>query len=118
MTKTRLFDAARYLDTDEAVALFIAEALADGDAGFIADAFGIAARAKGMTQIAKSAGLSRENLYKALSAEGNPELSTLLGVVKALGLELSVAPVRKTDATNKGRTAPRRRRTAKATEAA
>ena len=89
-TKTKPFDPAKYLDDDEAIAAYIEEAIEIGDPAFIADELGVVARAKGMGQIAKDAGLSRESLYKALSADGNPELGTILKVMKALGLRLSV----------------------------
>ena len=88
------FDPSEYLDSDETAAFYISEALATGDVAFIADSIGVVARAKSMSQIAQSAGLSRESLYKALSVGGNPELSTLLKVIKALGLELSALPAR------------------------
>ena len=88
--ETRPYDSARYLDSDEAVAAYMEAAFETGDAAFIAHAFGIAARARGMTQIAKDAGLSRESLYRALGENGNPEFSTVLKVAKALGLRLAV----------------------------
>ena len=88
--KLKAFDPAKYLDDDEAIAAYIEEAIDIGDPAFIADALGVVARAKGMGQIAKDAGLSRESLYKALSADGNPEFGTILKVMKALGLRLSV----------------------------
>ena len=87
--KTRPFDPARYLDSGEAIAAFLDEAFKTGDAAFISHAFGIAARARGMTQIAKDAGLSRESLYRALGEGGNPEFATVLKVAKALGLKLT-----------------------------
>jgi probable addiction module antidote protein len=82
------FDAARYLESAESQGQLLSDALASGDAGYIAAALGVIARAKGMTQVAKDAGVTREALYKALSAEGDPKLSTLLGVMKALNFEL------------------------------
>ena len=88
--KTKPFDPAKYLDDDDAIAAYIEEAIDIGDSAFIADALGVVARAKGMGQIAKDAGLSRESLYKALSADGNPEFGTILKVMKALGLRLTV----------------------------
>ncbi len=91
--KTRPFDPAAYLDSDEAVAAYLNEALDTGDAGFIADALGVIARARGMTQVARDAGLSRESLYRTLSSEGNPELSTLVRVISVLGLRLTARPV-------------------------
>jgi probable addiction module antidote protein len=85
------YDSAEYLDTDEAIAEFITAAFETGDAPFIAHAFGVAARARGMTQIAKDAGLSRESLYRALGENGNPEFATMLKVARALGLKLGVS---------------------------
>ncbi len=90
-TKTHPYDTAAFLETDEDISAYMNEALETGDAAFIAHALGVVARARGMTQIARDAGLSRESLYRALSSEGNPELSTLLRVVKALGLRLDVS---------------------------
>jgi probable addiction module antidote protein len=89
--KTTRFDSAEYLDSDEAIGAYLEEALETEDPAFIAHALGTVARARGMSQIAKETGLSRESLYKALSAEGNPEFSTVIRVMKALGLRLSVA---------------------------
>lgn len=90
-TKTTRFDAADYLDSDEAVVAYLEEALATNDPAFVAHALGTVARARGMAGIAKKAGLSRESLYKALSGEGNPEFATILRVLRALGLKFSVA---------------------------
>ena len=90
--KTHPFDPADYLDTEEAVAVYMTEALDTNDPAFIADALGVVARARGMTKVAREAGLSRESLYRALSPEGNPELSTVLRVIGVLGLRLSVRP--------------------------
>ncbi len=89
--KTTPFDAADYLDTPEDIAAFLDESLKIGDPAFFAKALGIASRAKGMTEIAKEAGVSRESLYRALSEDGDPRLSTLFGVIKALGLRLTTA---------------------------
>lgn len=89
--KTTRYDSADYLNSDEAILAYLEEALDTDDPAFIAQALGTVARARGMTQVAKDAGLSRESLYKALSADGNPEFSTVIRVVKALGLKLSVA---------------------------
>lgn len=88
--ETRPFDSARYLDSAEAVAAYVDEAFQTGDAAFIAHALGVAARARGMTEVAKAAGLSRESLYKALSDKGNPEFATVLRVAGALGLRVGV----------------------------
>jgi probable addiction module antidote protein len=90
--ETTAFDPAEYLDNDEAIAGYLTDALETGDSAFIADALGVVARAKGMKQIAEDAGLSRESLYRALSGRGNPEFSTVLKVVSALGLRLSATP--------------------------
>lgn len=89
--KTTAFDSAAYLDNDEAISAYVEEALATEDPAFIAKALGTVARARGMGQIAKKAGLSRESLYKALSAEGNPEFGTVIRVMHALGLKLSAS---------------------------
>lgn len=85
------FDAAEFLDDEQSQAELLADAFETGDTAYIANALGIVARARGMTSIAKDAGVTREALYKALSEKGDPRLSTLLGVVKALGLKVSVA---------------------------
>ncbi len=84
------YDVAEYLDTLEEMAAYLEAAIdeANGDAAFIAKALGDIARAKGMTQIARESGLSRESLYKALSGERSPEFDTILKVINALGLKL------------------------------
>lgn len=87
-TRTRPYDTAEYLETEEDMALYLEAALEDGDPKVVAAALGDIARAHGMTQIAKATGLSRESLYKALSPEGNPEWATILKVVQSLGLQL------------------------------
>jgi probable addiction module antidote protein len=89
---TRSFDPAVYLDSSEAMLAYLDGAFADGDAGEIADALGVVARARGMSQIAEDAGMSRQALYKALSSDGNPEFATVLKVVRALGLRLHPEP--------------------------
>jgi probable addiction module antidote protein len=89
MGKTTRFDAADYLDTEERQVAYIAAALETGDADFVRDALGLVARARGMAEIAKHAGLNRESLYKALGEAGNPEFSTVMRIVRALGLTLS-----------------------------
>jgi probable addiction module antidote protein len=71
--------------------MYLQLALDDGHPGMVADALGAIARARGMAGVAKKSGLGRESLYKALSATGNPELGTVLKVIRALGLELRVA---------------------------
>jgi len=85
MRKTTRFDAADYLDTEERQVAYITAALETGDADFVRDALGLVARARGMGQIAKNAGLNRESLYKALGETGNPEFSTVMRIVRALG---------------------------------
>ncbi len=87
-----VFDAAEYLETPEHIAEFLTAALETGDAAYIAHAIGTAARAKGMTAIAEAAGLSRENLYRALSANGHPELETIMRVLRALDVQLVATP--------------------------
>lgn len=87
--KLTTYDPAEDLASDDAMALFMAEAFQTGDAGYIAHALGVVARAKGMAQIAGQTGLSREQLYRSFSENGNPTLKTTLAVMKALGLELS-----------------------------
>ncbi len=90
--KTRPFDPAEYLATPEAIAEYLAAAFETGEPAVIADALGVAARAHGMTALARDTGLSRSSLYRALSAQGEPELSTVLKVMHALGLELAPVP--------------------------
>ncbi len=87
-----VFDAADYLKSEQEISSFLEAALddADGDPELIAHFLGIAARARGMTKIAKKTGLTRAALYKALSAQGNPEFATIMKVINALGLKLKV----------------------------
>ena len=92
-TKTARFDAAAFLDTAERQAEYISAALETGDPDFVRDAVGVVARARGMTRVARAAGLNRESLYKALGEAGNPEFGTILGVLRALGFELAARPV-------------------------
>ena len=87
-TKTKIWDAVEHLKTEEDMAAYFEAALEENDPSLIAAALGDIARAKGMTYVAQKAGLGRESLYKALSPEGNPEFSTILKVVTALGLKL------------------------------
>ncbi len=86
--KTTKWDVVDYLKTDEDMVDYLEAAMEDGNPVVIATAIGNIARAKGMTQIARKAGIGRVSLYKALSPEGNPEFATVLKVVKALGLRL------------------------------
>lgn len=92
--ETRLWDAAEHFETEEDMAAYLDAALEDGDPTLVVAALGDIARAKGMTQIARDAGLGRESLYKALSATGNPEFATILKVVRALGLQFHVQAAR------------------------
>ncbi len=92
-TKTRPWDAAEYLTSEEEMASYLEAALDEGDPALFAAALGDVARAKGMTEIARQAGLGRESLYKALSPEGNPEFATVLKVLRSLGLKLHATPV-------------------------
>lgn len=89
-TTTTRYDVAEHLRNHEEMAAYLEACLeeANGDAAFIAKALGDIARAKGMAQVARDAGLSRESLYKALSGERSPDFETILKVVRALGLVL------------------------------
>ena len=91
-TPTRPWDVAEHLVTAEDMAEYLEAALEDGDPHLVAAALGDIARARGMAQIAREAGLGRESLYKALSPDGNPEFATVLKVVRALGLRLHAVP--------------------------
>ncbi|MFZ5723400.1 MAG: addiction module antidote protein [Pseudomonadota bacterium] len=91
-TVTRPFDVVDYLKTDADLQAYLDAALEEDDPALFAAALGDIARAKGMSQLARDTGLGRESLYKALSAEGNPELATVFKVVRALGLKLHVGP--------------------------
>ena len=93
-TVTTPWDPAEHLQTPADMAAYLEAALQDGDATLVAAALGDIARAQGMSQVARAAGLGRESLYKALSPAGNPELGTILKVVSALGLQLHAAPAR------------------------
>ena len=88
--RTIPFDPARYLGSRKAQAELLADAISSGDAGYIAAALGVIARARGMSEVASEAGITREALYKSLSVEGDPRLTTVLGVTKALGITLSM----------------------------
>jgi len=93
-TATTRYDVAEHLRSPEEMAAYLEACMeeAGDDAAFVAKALGDIARAKGMTQVARDAGLSRESLYKALSGERNPGFDTILKVTRALGIELHVAP--------------------------
>lgn len=89
--RTRPFDAAEYLETEEDMAAYLEAALETNEVESVVQALGTIARARGMAQIARETGLRRESLYKALSPDGNPEFATVLKVVKALGIRLHAA---------------------------
>lgn len=93
-TKTTRYDVAEHLRTPKEMAAYLEACIerANGDAAFIAKALGDIARAKGMTKVARDAGLSRESLYKALSGDRSPGFDTILKVVDALGLKLHAEP--------------------------
>ena len=87
--KLTTYEPAEDLTSNAAIATFMAEAFATEDAGYIAHALGVVARAKGMSQIASETGLSREQLYRSFSESGNPTLKTTIAVMKALGIVLT-----------------------------
>jgi len=96
VTKTRLqvrpFDAAHYLNSEEEIAAYLDVVLEDNDPMLLAIALGDIARARGMSELARKTGLSRESLYKSLSGERVPSTETLLKVIHALGFKLTVSP--------------------------
>lgn len=95
-TATSHYDVAEHLRTPKEMAAYLEACLEDahGDAALVAKALGDIARAKGMAQVARDAGLSRESLYKALSGDRSPSLDTILKVIAALGLNLHARPAR------------------------
>ena len=88
------YDSADYLKTEEDVAAYLEAVMEEGgdDPAYVARALGVVARARNMTALAQEVGMSRVGLNKALSGEGNPTLSTVLKVAKALGLKVSIQP--------------------------
>ena len=92
MTETLPFDAAEHLTRPEAQLELLADAVESGDSHYLAVALGTIARARGMTRVAKEAGVTRDALYKALATDGDPRLSTFVGVIRALGLKLTISP--------------------------
>lgn len=92
--KATKWDASEYLESEADIAAYLNAALEDGDTSVIATALGNIARAKGMTQLAKETGITRDGLYKALSPTGNPSFDTVQKVVKAFGLKIDVATAR------------------------
>jgi probable addiction module antidote protein len=93
MTKAEPYDAADYLDSPEMIAAYLTEAFGSDDPALMAMAIGAVARAKGMTAIAEKAGLSRENLYRALGGDAKPEFGTVIKVLHALGIDLIAQPM-------------------------
>jgi probable addiction module antidote protein len=90
VVKTRPFDPANYLQTEEDILYYLEAAMEGNDPKHIASALGDVARSKGMSEIARKAGVGRQALYSALSENGNPTLETLVSVLSALGLQLTV----------------------------
>jgi probable addiction module antidote protein len=90
-TKTTPYDAADYLDTVDAVTIFMEDVLETNDPAFITHCLGVVARSEGMSEVARKTGLSRESLYRALSKDGNPEFATIIKVLAALELKLTVS---------------------------
>jgi len=93
--KTAPFDAAEYLTTPEAIAAYLNDAIANGDADELVAALGSVARVKGMSVIARDTGLGRESLYKALNRSSNPAFATINRVIASLGLRMAVEPARR-----------------------
>jgi probable addiction module antidote protein len=91
IVKTLPWKTEDHLETAEDIQAYLEAVFEDGDPELIAYALGAVARSKGMTEIARRTGLGRQSLYKALSPEGHPEFATVLGVVRALGLKLTVS---------------------------
>lgn len=87
-TKTRIWDAAEHLESQEDMAAYLEAALELDDPALFAAALGDIVRAKGLAQIAREAGVGRESLYKTLSADGNPQFATVLKIMHSLGLKL------------------------------
>lgn len=87
--KLKKWDVIDYLKSDKEMALYLEACLEEGDPALVIAALGDIARARGMAQLARDTGISREGLYKALSADGNPEFATVMKVIKALGLKLT-----------------------------
>ena len=89
--KTTRFDVANYLSDEETILEYFTQVMEEGDSAEIIEALGHIARARGMSQLAKDAGLGRESLYKALAPDAMPRFDTILKVTRALGLKLTVS---------------------------
>lgn len=111
--KTTRWDAADFLTSERRIALFLQAAFDDGDPAVISAALGEVARARGMTDLARETGIRRESLYTALSREGNPELKTLVKVLRAFGLSVAVQPVGPRSRLSRRRSASRNASTTK-----
>jgi probable addiction module antidote protein len=92
MVKTKPFDAAEYLDSPEMIAAYLTESFESDDPAAIAMAIGAVARSQGMSAVAEKAGLSRENLYRALGGDAKPEFATVIKVLRAIGIDLVAQP--------------------------
>lgn len=91
--ETRPFDVADFMETDEEQSEYLSLAFETGEEALIKKALSTVARARGMAEVAKDADLSRQGLYKSLSETGDPKLSTLMGVLKAFGMQVVIQPV-------------------------
>jgi putative addiction module killer protein/probable addiction module antidote protein len=94
VSKLKKFDAAEHLRTPEARAEYLNIVLTDGDPTEVRDALNLVARAQGMSEIAKAAGVTREGLYKTLGENGNPEFATVLRIIGAMGIRLTAEPAK------------------------
>ena len=94
------FDPSEYLDSPEAIAVFMSDIMESNDPGVIADGIGEVAKAKGMTALSKMTGIGRERLYASFGKNGNPTLRSLIAIMQALGLQLSAKPIKKGKAKN------------------
>ena len=92
MKVAKKWDMAKYLDSEEMISEYLNAALEDGDPAVISAALGNIARARGMSQLSRETGVTRDGLYKALSPTGNPSFSTVQSVISALGLKVVVKP--------------------------
>ncbi len=93
ISKLKKFDLAESLDSEEKIAIYLQLVLEENDPGELAHALGVVAKARGMTQIAKEAGIGRESLYKALRSGSEPRFDTINRVMNALGVKLTVTPM-------------------------
>ncbi len=93
MKTAKAYGVTEYLETEEDMAAYLNAALEDGDTAVLSAALGDIARAKGMTQLARETGISRDGLYKALSPTGNPSFATVQKVINALGMKVEVAAI-------------------------